>query len=185
MPRPCVDTTHALGNRPEHGALVAVNARCAAIGGIVAVLSLGFDQAHKWWMLHVFDISARKPVTVTPFLDLVLVWNTGISYGLFPQDTRVGRLAIMAVALAIVAIMIVWLLRTADRLVAVAIGLVIGGALGNAIDRQLYGAVADFFRLHAFGYQWYVFNLADVAIVAGVALLLYDSFNGKGKLAGK
>jgi signal peptidase II len=81
--------------------------------------------------------------------------------------------------------MIVWLLRTADRLVAVAIGLVIGGALGNAIDRHLYGAVADFFRLHAFGYQWYVFNLADVAIVAGVALLLYDSFNGKGKLAGK
>jgi signal peptidase II len=185
MPRPCVDTTRALGDRPEHGAPVVVNARCAAIGGTVAALSLGLDQAHKWWMLHVFDISTRKPVTVTPFLDLVLVWNTGISYGLFPQDTAAGRLAIMAVALAIVAVMIVWLLRTADRLVAVAIGLVIGGALGNAIDRHLYGAVADFFRLHAFGYQWYVFNLADVAIVAGVALLLYDSFNGKGKLAGK
>ena len=164
---------------------MAVNARCVVTGAGVAALSLALDQAHKWWMLHEFDIAARKLVTVTPFLDLVLVWNTGISYGLFPQGSDTGRLAIMAVALAIVAVMVVWLLRTADLVVAVAIGLVVGGAIGNAVDRHLYGAVADFFRLHAFGYQWYVFNLADVAIVAGVALLLYDSFKGKGKLAGR
>lgn len=152
------------------------------LGGMVALLSLGLDQAHKWWMLHVFDIASKQLVTVTPFLDLVLVWNRGISYGLFQQDTALGRMVIMAVALAIVAVMAVWLFRTTDRLVAVALGLVIGGALGNAIDRHFYGAVADFFRLHAFGYQWYIFNLADVAIVAGVALLLYDSFTGRGSL---
>lgn len=162
-----------------------MNARCVTIGAVTAVLSLALDQVHKWWMLHVFDIAGRKLVTVTPFLDLVIVWNTGISYGLFPQETGMGRLTILAVALAIVIVMVIWLFRTADRLVAVAIGLVVGGALGNAVDRHLYGAVADFFRLHAFGYQWYVFNLADVAIVAGVALLLYDSFKGKGKLAGR
>lgn len=161
---------------------MAVDIRCVAIGSSIAVASLGLDQIHKWWMLHVFDIEAKKLVVVTPFLDLVMVWNRGISYGLFPQDSGAGRLAIIAMALAIVTVMIVWLFRTTDRLVATAIGFVVGGALGNAVDRHLYGAVADFFRLHALGYEWYVFNLADVAIVAGVALLLYDSFKGKQSL---
>lgn len=124
---------------------MAVDIRCVAIGSSIAVASLGLDQIHKWWMLHVFDIEAKKLVVVTPFLDLVMVWNRGISYGLFPQDSGAGRLAIIAMALAIVTVMIVWLFRTTDRLVATAIGFVVGGALGNAVDRHLYGAVADFF----------------------------------------
>ena len=78
----------------------------------------------------------------------------------------------------------VWLARLTSPLAAGSIGLIIGGALGNVIDRVAYGAVADFFSLHAFGYQWYVFNVADAAIVAGVAGLLYDSLFGGHKKAG-
>lgn len=156
----------------------------ARLGGFVAVAALVVDQAHKWWMLNTFDIAARTPVTLTPFLDLVLVWNPGISYGLFPQDSDLGRYVIIGLSLAIVLAMVVWLLRTSDRLVAAAIGLIIGGALGNALDRIFLGAVADFFSLHAFGFRWYVFNLADVAIVAGVCVLLYDSLLGAGRASG-
>ena len=153
----------------------------AMFGIAVAVAMFGADQLHKWWMIRVYDMAAKGVVTVTPFLDLVMVWNTGISYGLFQAGSGYGRLAILAVTLAIVAVLAAWMLRTSSRLVAVAVGLVIGGALGNAVDRVVYGAVADFFSLHAFGFYWYVFNLADVGIVAGVGLLLYESFAGDGK----
>ncbi len=122
-------------------------------------------------------------MTLTPFLDLVLAWNTGISYGLFPQDGPLGRWALLALK--------------ADRrrsccgsgspgrstrLTALALGLIIGGAIGNAIDRFAYGAVADFVLFHittaSFSFNWYVFNLADVAIVAGVIGLLYETLPG-------
>src|ERR1700748_2036253 len=105
----------------------------------VAALTIVADQLHKAWMLYVFNIGEKTPVAIAPFFDLVLVWNQGISYGLLPQQGELGR-----------------------------IGLIIGGAIGNAIDRIAYGAVADFFSFHAFGFEWYVFNIADTAIVAGV-----------------
>ncbi len=148
------------------------------LGLIVAAIAFLIDQGHKWWMLEVFNIAERGLVTVTPFLDLVLLWNKGISYGLFPQDSTAGQLVLLAVKLVIVVVLLVWLTRATQALVAVAVGLVIGGALGNALDRIVHGAVADFFSFHAWGFHWYVFNLADVAIVAGVALLLYDSLIG-------
>ena len=161
---------------PEHG--VADRKSCTRLGLVVAAAAFLIDQAHKWWMLEVFGIAERGLVTVTPFLDLVLLWNKGISYGLFPQDSRAGQLVLLAVSLIIVVVLLVWLARATQVLIAVAVGLVIGGALGNALDRIVHGAVADFFSFHAFGFHWYVFNLADVAIVAGVALLLYDSLIG-------
>jgi len=144
----------------------------------VAVLTAALDQAHKTWMLYVYDIGAKGTVTLTPFFDLVLVWNQGISYGLFPQESAAGRLGLILFALGASLALAIWLARLDSRLAAVSIGLIIGGAVGNAVDRILYGAVADFFSLHAFGYQWYVFNVADTAIVAGVAGLLYDSLLG-------
>ena len=151
----------------------------SALGlGVAALTLLILDQAHKAWMLYVYDIGAKGVVTLTPFLDLVLVWNRGVSYGLFPQESSLGRWALILFAIAATLALAVWLARVATPLPAVAIGLVIGGALGNAIDRILYGAVADFFSLHAFGYQWYVFNIADAAIVAGVVGLLYESLFG-------
>jgi signal peptidase II len=101
-----------------------------------------------------------------------------VSYGLLPQDSDLGRWGLILFAFAAALALIVWLARVTSPLAAAAIGLIVGGALGNAIDRMLYGAVADFFSLHAFGYQWYIFNIADVAIVAGVIGLLYESLFG-------
>ncbi len=155
----------------------------SALGLSVAAIVVLLDQANKAWMLYVYDLDARGTVTLTPFFDLVLVWNHGISYGLLPQEGTLGRLGLIAFALAASLALAVWLARLASRLAAVAIGLIIGGALGNAIDRVVYGAVADFFSLHAFGLEWYVFNIADTAIVAGVIGLLYDSlFRGHKKV---
>jgi len=121
-------------------------------------------------------------VKVTTFFDLVLAWNIGISFGWFQNDNPAAQIALMAIkALAVVALA-VWMARSRTVLATVALGLIIGGAIGNAIDRIAYGAVVDFALFHVqIGqntFNWYVFNLADVAIVAGVMALLYDSFIG-------
>jgi len=143
----------------------------------VAALVLAVDQAHKWWMLVVYGIAEKGRITVTPFLDLVFVKNSGVSYGLFAQESREGQWLLASFAALAVIAMAVWLARgIAGRLVAVSVGLIMGGAASNAIDRLVLGGVADFFSLHAFGFYWYVFNIADAAIVAGVVGLLYDSF---------
>lgn len=155
------------------------------LGLAVAAVALVADQAHKIWMLHVYRIGERGIVTVTPFLDLVLVWNEGISYGLFQQTTALGKTLLAGFAIAVSLALTAWLAHLTSALAAVSVGLIIGGALGNAIDRLVYGAVADFFSLHAFGYYWYVFNIADAAIVAGVAGLLYDSLRGSHKKVSK
>ncbi len=141
----------------------------------VTLAALVLDQLTKWWMIHVYDLPERGRVEVTPFLDLVMLWNPGISYGLFVQDTELGRNMLIAFALVTAAALIVWIARTHNRLLAVSLALIAGGALGNAIDRMIYGAVADFVSLHAYGFYWYVFNVADAAIVLGVAGLLYDT----------
>jgi signal peptidase II len=144
----------------------------------IATLVLLADQLHKAWMLYVYDIGAKGTVTLTPFFDLVLVWNQGVSYGLLAQRTELGRWGLILFAFAAAIALVVWLARITSPLAAAAIGLIIGGAIGNAVDRILYGAVADFFSLHAFGFEWYVFNIADTAIVAGVVGLLYESLFG-------
>lgn len=138
----------------------------------LAAIVYGIDQTHKWWMIDVYGIAAKAPVPVTSFLDLVMVWNRGISYGLLTTHTQE---LLVVVSLVIALVLWIWACRAARPLGAAALALVIGGALGNATDRLLRGAVADFFYFHYQSFSWYVFNLADVAIVAGVALLLYES----------
>ena len=150
------------------------------MGAIAAFITFAVDQIHKWWMLGPFDIAANQPVRIAPFMDLVLAWNHGVSYGWFSSLGHNGRWVLIGISLAIVAMLAIWLVKATDRVSALALGLLIGGALGNALDRVLHGAVADFFFFHAFGYSWYVFNLADVAIVAGVAGLLYSSWKDGG-----
>ncbi|MEM7427185.1 MAG: signal peptidase II [Pseudomonadota bacterium] len=150
------------------------------MGAATALIAFAVDQAHKWWMLGPFDIAARQPVRIAPFMDLVLAWNHGVSYGWFSSLGANGRWILIAVSLAITVMLAVWLVKATDRLSALALGLLIGGALGNALDRVIHGAVADFFFFHGFGFSWYVFNLADVAIVAGVAGLLYASWTAGG-----
>ena len=153
--------------------------RLSAFGLTVAAFSCLIDQASKLWLLYDFDLVRRSPVELTPFADLVLTFNTGISYGLLPQQGPLGQWALLAFKVAAVIFLWVWLTRAPSRLAAAALGLIIGGAVGNAIDRLHWPGVMDFVLFHldtaTWSFRWYVFNLADVAIVAGVVALLYES----------
>jgi len=153
--------------------------RARSLGLIVLIAGLAIDQAHKYWMLHVVDIANTQPIVVTSFFNLVLTWNRGISYGLFQQDTATGRWVLFAITVLAGLALAVWLSRTRRIFPALSLGLVLGGAIGNGIDRVYYGAVADFFHFHIHGFSWYVFNFADIWIVAGVIGLLYDSVLGR------
>jgi signal peptidase II len=151
-------------------------------GIVAAIAALIADQASKLWLLFAFDIGHRGAVSVTPFFDLVLAWNTGISYGWFQTESPVAAAILLAIKAVAVVLLAIWMARSHTRMATIGLGLIIGGAIGNAIDRFAYGAVMDFalFHLQFAGktYNWYVFNLADVAIVVGVIALLYDSFLG-------
>jgi signal peptidase II len=153
------------------------------LGLAAAVATAVADQASKLWLLYGLDIRARMPLRLTSFLDLVLVWNKGISYGLLQQEGAVGQWALLAVKAAAVILLWIWLARATSRLTALSLGLIIGGALGNAIDPFFHEGVADFVLFHitteTMRFSWYVFNLADAAIVAGVAGLLYESLIGE------
>ena len=151
-------------------------------GVIAAIATLVLDQASKFWLVRIFDIAQRGTVKLTPFFDLMLAWNIGISFGWFQNDSQSAQIALMIVKAVAVVILAIWMARSRTPMATIALGLIIGGAIGNAIDRFAYGAVVDFALFHVqIGgntFNWYVFNLADVAIVAGVAALLYDSFWG-------
>jgi len=151
-------------------------------GAIAAIAVLVIDQASKLWLLYGFGLAHRGAVKVTPFFDLVLAWNVGISFGWFQTDNQLAQVALMAIKAIAVIVLGIWMARSSTLVATLALGLIIGGAVGNGIDRFLHGAVVDFalFHLDIGGktFNWYVFNLADVAIVAGVAGLLYDSFLG-------
>lgn len=157
----------------------------ARLGALVALATLALDQASKLYLLFGYDLPLREPVIVAPFLDLMVVWNRGISYGLFQQETEVGRWLLLAVSAAAAIGLAVWMTRVSSRLLAAALGLIVGGAVGNAIDRLAYGAVFDFVHFHVGGFSWYVFNIADAAIVAGVIGLLYDALIGDKRLEGQ
>jgi signal peptidase II len=161
-------------------------ARPAFIGGasfllgiVTAIAAAAVDQAVKVWLLYDFGLTDRSRVAVTPFLDLVLAWNPGISYGWLQLSGPLWQWVLLAFNAIAVAFILVWLARSRSRLSALALGLIAGGAVGNAIDRAVYGAVMDFVLFHVSGptwtFQWYVFNLADAAIVAGVIGLVYES----------
>jgi signal peptidase II len=149
------------------------------LGLAAAAAAAVIDQGVKLWLLYGFGLPGRGRVPLAPFVDLVLAWNTGISYGLFQQAGPLGQWALFALKAIAVLLLGLWLMRTGSRLSGVALGLIIGGAVGNAIDRLVHGAVMDFVLFHinaaTWTFQWYVFNLADAAIVAGVAGLLYES----------
>jgi signal peptidase II len=156
--------------------------------GLTAALVIALlDQASKLWLIYGFELGARGRVPVLPFLDLVLVWNRGISYGWFAQDTDLGRWVLLGLKVVLVTVLWVWLARAENRFTALSIGLLIGGAVGNAVDRVIHGAVVDFALLHlttaSYAFNWYVFNLADVAVVAGAAGLVYETLLGSGRAA--
>ncbi len=143
------------------------------LGLLVAAVVVIADRMVKWWAI---DALADTPygVEILPFFNLVLVENRGISFGMFGGGT-LPPLLLAAVALAVTLALVIWLRLVETRLLAAAIGLVIGGALGNVIDRFRYGAVVDFLDLHWDDFHWPAFNLADAAISVGVVVLLMDA----------
>lgn len=153
------------------------------LGLTIAAVVFAADQALKYWIVQVYDLAAQGRVPVLPFMDLVMVWNRGISYGLFQQEGLIGRLVLLAISVLACGLLVWWLRQPGTRLQAWALGLILGGAAGNAVDRLVYGAVADFVLLHAGSFEWYVFNIADAAIVVGVALLLYAGLRRDGRAA--
>jgi signal peptidase II len=145
-----------------------------ALGGLTALLVVIADQASKLWLLNGLGIQDHERIAVTPFLNFELLWNPGISFSLFPQGTAAGRWILLTLTLGAAALLTVWLLRVRGKLAGLALGAIVGGALGNGYDRFAYNAVVDFLDFHAFGRHWFVFNIADAAITVGVVLLLYD-----------
>jgi signal peptidase II len=148
------------------------------VGLIAAALTLAADQGFKLFMLYGAGFAQMPPggaVPVLPFFNLVMVWNPGISYGLFPATSTAGTAALVIVSIVAVAWLTWWLWGSTSRALTAGLGLIIGGALGNnLIDRLIYGRVADFFHFYGFGYDWYVFNIADLAITLGAVAILYD-----------
>jgi len=155
-------------------------------GLVSAAVAMFLDQATKILLLYVFGFRLMLPgdaVPVLPFFNLVMTWNPGISYGLFPA-TGPGIVLLVLFALGAITGLGWWLWNAERRTLTIGLGLVIGGALGNLVDRVVYGKVADFFHFHAFGYDWYVFNVADAAITFGVIALLYDTLAPPGTRTG-
>ncbi len=147
-------------------------------GLLVAAGVLAVDQAVKFAMLRFLIEGFRPSVEILPFFNLVVVWNYGVSFGMFNTGSSAAAHLFAALALAIVAGLVWWLRNAENATVVVALGLVVGGAIGNVVDRLRFGAVFDFVDLHAFGYHWPAFNVADAGITVGVACLFFDSFFG-------
>ncbi|HWA90996.1 MAG TPA: signal peptidase II [Rhizomicrobium sp.] len=155
-----------------------LNLTARDMGLAAASLALILDQGSKTLMLYGFgfkDFRAGDAVSILPFFNLVMVWNPGVSYGLFPASGPEGTALLALFSIAAVAALGWWLWISDRPALTIGLGLVIGGALGNLIDRLIYGQVADFFHFYGNGYDWYVFNVADAAITFGVIALLYDA----------
>jgi signal peptidase II len=146
-------------------------------GMAAAAAALFVDQASKFALLYgagFLHMGPDQSIPVLPFFNLVMVWNPGISYGLFPASSVLGTAMLVLISLAAVAGLGYWLWGMTSLSLAVGVGMVIGGALGNLIDRLAYGRVADFFHFYGFGYDWYVFNVADIAITLGAVAIIYE-----------
>lgn len=148
------------------------------LGLIIAFAALILDQGFKNFMLYGLGFMSLPPgeaIRLLPCFDLVMVWNPGVTFGLFAAGSKVGTYGLAAFQFLAVCGLTYWLWRARGLLLTICIGLVIGGAVGNLVDRLVYGKVADFFHFYVSGFHWYVFNIADAAIVIGVAGLIYDS----------
>ena len=143
-------------------------------GGIVLIL----DHFTKWLIRDVVLDGARY-IEITGFFNLVEVWNRGVSFGLFASSSPWTPVLLSALAIGISIVLLVWLRKAETLLLSIALGIVIGGAVGNVVDRILWGHVFDFLDFHIAGYHWPAFNVADSAITIGVALILIDGFIAK------
>lgn len=180
--------------------------RFAGFGALVALAVVVCDQLSKWfvyehvlraagpaqgfvsWLTQVVHFShfedtaeAYRAVVLLPVLNFVMVWNRGVSFGMFGSDAASGPYILVGVSIFVSLILAMWLWRAQDKFLAAALSLVIGGAFGNVIDRLRFGAVADFIDTHIGDWHWPAFNVADSAIVIGAALMMWDSVFRAGK----
>ncbi|WP_454657950.1 signal peptidase II [Bosea beijingensis] len=146
------------------------------LGLVVVLVVFIADQLLKSWLLYSVGLAENGPYDLTSFLTIVLAWNRGISYGLFQQGTDLGRWFLVVISFVAAIWLWRWMWREPQRFSVFSLALIIGGALGNGVDRAVYGAVVDFVHFHWGSFSWYIFNIADVAIVVGVLGLLYESF---------
>lgn len=153
-------------------------------GLILAALIIVFDQLSKWWVVEklmrpegVLDTPFYSPtrLEILPVFDLVMAWNRGVSFGIFNNDGRWNAIGLSVLSVAISIGLLAWMRNAHSRLVTLALGAIVGGALGNVVDRIRWGAVADFLDVHVMGYHWPAFNLADSAISVGAVLLVLDA----------
>ena len=155
--------------------------RLTATGLIAVLVVLAADQLSKWWILTIVRLEEVGQIVLLPVLNLTMVWNRGVTFGLLNGFGQWGSLILAAVALAVVVALGVWLRRAESPLVAAALGAIAGGAISNVIDRLRFGAVVDFIHAHIGAWSWYVFNVADAAIVCGVLTLVLDSLLPRGR----
>ena len=144
-------------------------------GAGIATLVIVLDQLSKWW-ITAYVMNPPETIEVTSFFNLVLAHNRGVSFGMLPAGSDVGKWGLIILALAISGFLVRWLYKSQDLINIIALGMIIGGAMGNVIDRVLIGAVVDFLDFHAFGSHWPAFNVADMAITTGAAILVIESF---------
>ena len=145
------------------------------LGLIAAVLVLAADQASKWWVLTVLDLPAARQIVLLPVLNLTMVWNRGVTFGMLGNLGPWAQIVLTVLPLAVVAVLGFWLRRVESWVAAIAIGAIAGGAVGNVIDRLRFGAVVDFIHAHVGDVSWYVFNVADASIVCGVIAWILSS----------
>ena len=151
-------------------------------GLFLGLLVLLADQWSKYWVLYGLDLPRRGMVRILPVLNFALVWNHGVTFGLLAGDNAASIL--IAIAVIVVAVLLIWLWRSRTLPTALAVGAITGGAIGNIISRFRYGAVVDFIDAHIGAWHWYVFNVADAAIVCGVAALIIEGMTA-GKRTGQ
>lgn len=153
-------------------------------GLILAAAIILCDQLSKWWVVEklmrpegVVETPFYTPVrlAVLPVFDLVMAWNRGVSFGILNNDGRWNALLLSLLSVAVSVGLVLWMRKAQSRLVLLALGGIVGGALGNVVDRVRWGAVADFLDVHVMGYHWPAFNLADSAISVGAVLLVLDA----------
>jgi signal peptidase II len=146
----------------------------ARFGCLIAAISIVLDQATKWWILEGI-MQPPRIIPLTPFFNLLLTWNNGVSFGLFNNSNSLNAVLLSALAIVIVVFLFFWLRKAESTRMAVGLGLIIGGALGNVIDRGLHGAVVDFLDFYINTLHWPAFNVADSCITVGAIILIFDS----------